>query len=476
MPTRKSNGIEVLPSARRLIGSLRDMGYDFTQAVADLIDNSIEANAHTVWINTEFEADDSWISVADDGLGMTPHELREAMRYGAEREYDLEDLGKFGLGLKVASFSQCQRLTVASRVGAERARITAYTWDFAHIQKTNCWEILPVSIESLPEAIQGRLQENRGTVVLWQRLDRILGYKHPYGEVAKKRFAQMSRELEVHLGMVFHRFLAGEVRGRKLRIILNDGNEVRPWDPFCRGEKATIRLKPSRILVTNDDFSGEVYLQPYILPAEDSFSSQETFKAASGPAKWNLQQGFYIYRANRMIQGGGWCHFRSPDEHTKLARIALDFSRDLDEAFKLNVPKMRVILPSQIREEVEELIGPVVKLARNVYDKGERGSRPSPADSAVPPPAIAPPYASPAPGRGTAGVPDPPGSSGPAPTPSSYSGIGADDELLTFDQWINRVLAAAAPSERLALSSIFDRIRALLAPSNSQDGSKEASS
>jgi hypothetical protein len=451
------------------------MGYDFAQAVADLIDNSIEAQAHTVWINAEFEAEDSWISVADDGQGMTPDMLREALRYGAEREYDVEDLGKFGLGLKVASLSQCQRLTVASRVGTGRARITAYTWDFDHIEKTNRWEILPVSIESLPKAIQGRLQETRGTIVFWQRLDRILGCKHPYGEVAKKRFAQMSRELEIHLGMVFHRFLAGEVRGRELRIILNDENEVRPWDPFCRGERATIRLKPSRILVQGGDLSGEVYLQPYILPVEDSFSSQEAFKDASGPAKWNQQQGFYIYRANRMIQGGGWCHFRSPDEHTKLARIALDFSRDLDEAFKLNVPKMRVILPPQIREEVDEIIGPVVKLARKVYDKGERGSRPPPRDSAVPPPVVAPLFVSPPSGTVTAGVQDPAGSSSPGPSPSSRSGTGSDDELLTFDQWIDRVLSAAATSDRLVLSSIFEKIRASLSSSNGHDRAGEAS-
>ena len=475
MPRRNSNGIEVLPSARRLVGSLRDMGYDFAQAVADLIDNSIEAQAHTVWINAEFEAEDSWISVADDGQGMTPDMLREALRYGAEREYDVEDLGKFGLGLKVASLSQCQRLTVASRVGTGRARITAYTWDFDHIEKTNRWEILPVSIESLPKAIQGRLQETRGTIVFWQRLDRILGCKHPYGEVAKKRFAQMSRELEIHLGMVFHRFLAGEVRGRELRIILNDENEVRPWDPFCRGERATIRLKPSRILVQGGDLSGEVYLQPYILPVEDSFSSQEAFKDASGPAKWNQQQGFYIYRANRMIQGGGWCHFRSPDEHTKLARIAFDFSRDLDEAFKLNVPKMRVILPPQIREEVDEIIGPVVKLARKVYDKGERGSRPPPRDSAVPPPVVAPLFVSPPSGTVTAGVQDPAGSSSPGPSPSSRSGTGSDDELLTFDQWIDRVLSAAATSDRLVLSSIFEKIRASLSSSNGHDRAGEAS-
>lgn len=440
--------------------SLRDMGYDFAQAVADLIDNSIEAGAHTVWINSEFEADDSWVSVADDGDGMTPDRLREAMRYGSERDYDVEDLGKFGLGMKVASLSQCQRLTVASRVGAERARVTVYTWDLDHIEKSNKWEILPVQIESLPKALQGRLRRSTGTIVFWQRLDRIMGCKHPYGEVARKRLASMSRELEVHLGMVFHRFLAGEVRGKKLRIFINDEHEIAPWDPFCRAEKETKRLKPARFLINDDDYSGEVVLQPYILPAQEAFSSPGAFKAASGPANWNQQQGFYIYRANRMIQGGGWCHFRAPDEHTKLARIALDFSRDLDEAFELNVPKMRVSLPARIREEVDDVVGPVVKMARQVYDKGERRGRshpglpgaPAPPECLPSSPSLGPPNRA---GVVGSGVP-------PSLLPSSDAASKAiqGNELLTFEEWTERVLATATESEKALLRGVLARAAA----------------
>ena len=173
-------GHELVPSARRLINSLRDLGYDFAQAVADLIDNSIEAGASRVSIDVEFEGDDSWVRIADDGKGMSPEELREAMRYGAERDYHDGDLGKFGLGLKTASMSQCQRLSVATRWNRDRADVAAYAWDLDHIEKTNRWEILPIERNSLGPAILEPLKHARGTVVLWQRLDRILGYKHPY--------------------------------------------------------------------------------------------------------------------------------------------------------------------------------------------------------------------------------------------------------------------------------------------------------
>src|SRR5687768_16355260 len=107
--------IEVIPDARRHMRSLSDMGYDFAQAIADVVDNSIAAEATEVRIDIEFDGDESWVRIADNGAGMRPEVLKEAMRYGANREYDEDDLGKFGLGLKTASMSQCRRLTVASR-------------------------------------------------------------------------------------------------------------------------------------------------------------------------------------------------------------------------------------------------------------------------------------------------------------------------------------------------------------------------
>ena len=127
------SAVELIPAAGRLIGSLRDMGYEFATAVADLVDNSIEADASTVSVDIEFEGGDSWVRIADDGSGMAPVALREAMRYGSTRRYSDDDLGKFGLGLKVASLSQCRRLSVASRTGRDRAGISAYCWDLEHI-------------------------------------------------------------------------------------------------------------------------------------------------------------------------------------------------------------------------------------------------------------------------------------------------------------------------------------------------------
>jgi Histidine kinase-, DNA gyrase B-, and HSP90-like ATPase len=351
------------------------MGYEFATAVADLVDNSIEAGASTVSVDIEFEGGDSWVRIADDGRGMAPAALREAMRYGSTRRYSDDDLGKFGLGLKVASLSQCRRLSVASRTGRDRAEITAYCWDLEHIERTNRWELIPIPRLPQGPTLHDLLQGSSGTVVLWQRLDRILGYRDPDGEPARRRLAAMCREVEGHLAVVFHRYLSGDVRGRRLRIQVN-GVEVHPWDPFARQERATKRLEPICIQLGRSDVRGQVTLEPFVLPHQADFSSPDTFRLASGPANWNQQQGFYVYRSHRLIQSGGWCRIRSVDEHTKLARVALRFSPQLDDVFRVNVSKMRVELPHWIRNRIADAISPVIRVANEAYRRtGTAGLR-----------------------------------------------------------------------------------------------------
>lgn len=431
--------IQLIPSAKRLIKSLRDMGYDFSQAVADIVDNSVEANATVIAIDVEFDGDRSWLRIADNGKGMRPEELREAMRYGAKREYEEDDLGKFGLGLKTASMSQCQCLSVASRWNPERADVSAYSWDLKHIERTNRWEILPADKEFAP--LRMPLKDTTGTVVLWQRLDRILGYKLPYGEMSRKRLGQMCREIETHLAMVFHKFLTGEVRKRRLKILVN-GNEVLPWDPFCRAEMNTKALQQVRLQVEEEGIKGEVIFDPFVLPPQDGFSTPDAFRMASGPANWNQQQGFYIYRAGRMIQSGGWSNLRAPDEHTKLARIAVSFTPELDEAFKINVAKMRVQLPASIRNDVKQVVTLVAKMARDVYDrKNPRNANGVPASAQTPMSAAA--------------------------TCATQSGVSAislktNDEvtnpLLSIEEWSRQLLAVAHSDEKPVIEKVLLRL------------------
>jgi hypothetical protein len=445
------SGIELIPSAKRLIGSLRGMGYDFAQAVADIVDNSIMARATLIAIDIEFDGDDSWVRIADNGIGMNPEELREAMRYGSDRDYAQDDLGKFGLGLKTASLSQCRRLSVASRWNPGRADISAYLWDLDHIERTNKWEILPIDRNGLGPAIREPLRDTTGTVVLWQRLDRLLGYKHPYGETARKRLSQMCRDVEVHLGMVFHRFMTGTTRRKRVKMLMN-GNAIASWDPFCRAEPKTKVLQAITIPIEHEGMQGEVVLEPFILPHQDDFSSPEAFRAASGPASWNQQQGFYIYRADRLIQSGGWSNMRAPDEHIKLARIAVHFSPNLDEAFKVNVAKMRVQLPSQISQQVRQATLSVVKHAREVYDrKAPVSTIPQRNKPSVPEKTVSTSPYTPANGGQTR----PPGS-----PPDTGTSVRV---LLTMEQWADRLRQAASPTERPVIDAVLSRLSGGLA-------------
>lgn len=359
--------VEIIPSAKRLIKSLRDIGYEFEDAVADLVDNSIEAKATVVKISLIFNGENSYLTIADNGVGLASKEIQEAMRFGSNRTYSEDgDLGRFGLGLKTASLSQCERLTVSSRQGEERARINSYCWDLDHIERTNRWEILRIEKDELKFEVLDSLKDTTGTVITWERLDRLMGYKYPSGEFAKKQSQQMVAGLRTHLGMIFHRFLAGEVTNKRISIFIND-ERVQAWDPFSRGEKHTLKLDEILIPI---DFNQGIYnvrLRPYILPPQSLYSSPKAHAFASGPNKWNKQQGLYIYRAGRVIQSGGWNGIRTSDEHTKLIRIALFIPHQLEELFQVNVAKKHASLPRQLKSELSIKIASITQKAQEIY-------------------------------------------------------------------------------------------------------------
>ena len=359
--------VEVIPSAKRLIRSLRDIGYEFIDAVADIVDNSIEAQATVVGINLKFEGEDSYLTIADNGTGMTSKDIQEALRFGSNRAYgNADDLGRYGLGLKTASLSQCERLTVSARRGEERARINSYCWDLNHIEQTNRWEILKIESDQLKDEVWRQLHETTGTVVTWERLGRLLGYKYPSGEYARKQAELMAESLKLHLGMVFHRFLSGEIHGKRIAIYINDERVV-PWDPYSRGEKNTQKLEPILIPLDFGDDICNVKVQPYILPPQSLYSSAKAHIQASGPGKWNKQQGLYIYRSNRMIQAGGWSGLRTSDEHTKLVRISVFIPSQLDELFQVNVAKKHLTLPRELRSVLLKEIQPIIHRAQEAY-------------------------------------------------------------------------------------------------------------
>ena len=367
---RLPDTVPILPSPRRLIETLRDVGYTFTGAVADLIDNSIAANASRVDIKVTPDGPNSWLRISDDGVGMDAATITEALRFGSERSYRADDLGKFGLGLKTASLSQCRRILVASRGSDQNSKIHARQFDLDRIMRDDKWEVEILGVRERPAELVEPLRSH-GTVVLWSQLDRLLGSRVPSDERAGKALWDKIERLEQHLGMVFHRFIEGDLHGQRRRrlVITINGNLVQPWNPFAPNEKRTQHLQERDYEIATDGVSGVVTFDPWLLPTKDQFSSEAEFNRLSGPEKWNQQQGFYIYRANRMIQAGGWSRMRAPDEHTKYARAALDFFPELDAAFGINIAKMRVNLPQQLRNRLEDPIEELLRAAKRAYKK-----------------------------------------------------------------------------------------------------------
>lgn len=364
-----SSTFDIAPSAARLTNSLRDIGYGFPTAVADLVDNAVTAGASRINIESEFVPNGSYVLLSDDGRGMTELELVEALRFGTRRAYGHNELGRFGLGLKTGSFSQCKRLTVVTRHSPKRARVSVMTLDLNRVNRTDSWTI--TSGESSPaiERAKAILMEGPGTVVIWEDLDRALPERYAESGWGRRRLASLSTKTADHLSMVFHRFLEGSVPGRSDLVITVNGEKVRPWNPFAPDQRASRALDEQVFEVQTETGSFDVRFQGFVLPSRHAFSTPEEFERMSGPLKWNRQQGMYIYRANRLVQHGGWSGIRGIDEHTKFARASIDFDTDLDEAFQINVAKMRVVLPPTLKQMLERPIHALCLLADDAYRK-----------------------------------------------------------------------------------------------------------
>jgi hypothetical protein len=353
------------PSAARLTSSLRDIGYDFVSAIADLIDNSIAAGATDVAVEIEFAGPDSTIYIADNGCGLNARGMIEALRFGSRRTYGSGDLGRYGLGLKTASLSQARCVTIVSR-SADRKRPLWMSLDLDLIAEFDDWVLAENPRDHAVARSEEMLGTGTGTVVVWQNLDRVLPASGAQGGWAKRRFEVLVEKTKRHLAMVFHRFLTGENKAQRISISV-DGDKVRAWDPFVRHEPGTQQLSTQQFELESATGVGAVELRRYILPGKRSFSSLDAFENAAGPLNWNRQQGLYVYRENRLVQWGSWAGTRGIDEHTKLARASLDFTSSLDEVFNINVAKMRVSVPAQLKQMLDRPVSELCILADRVY-------------------------------------------------------------------------------------------------------------
>lgn len=379
------------PSAPRMFQVIGNLGHNLPVAVSDVVDNSIAARATAVDVRYPRPVGGvPWLAISDDGHGMDRAALLEAMRFGADRDYDDRDLGKYGIGLKAASLSQARCLTVASR--SANSPITVLRWDQDHIDRTREWRLLQPALEDWEEEILlGPLRSRPGTVVLWSKVMPPRAVRRRRRRLAPDvpddAYGQALHDLELHMGMVFHRFLGGRTRsGRTLALALN-GRPVEAWDPFLRDHEATKSVASFAESVPGPgDQDCPVTVSPFVLPNKAQFESDRGFTRAGYDGRWNDRQGLYIYRADRMIQAGGWCDIWQRDEHTKYLRVAVSFDPDLDDAFEVNAAKMSVTLPPLLARGLKRNLAQARKAARKRYKEQSAGHRrPAPAPVPVAP-------------------------------------------------------------------------------------------
>lgn len=328
---------DVPPDPSFTLKTLRNIGYSLESAISDIIDNSISANAQNVWINSHAC---QFLMISDDGDGLSKEEIVTALTIGGvdcEDIRDKTDLGRFGMGLKLASFSQCKTLTLASKL--PDGTLSAWQWDLDRVANTRKWKIHSVSLDNsryLP-IIDKMKSLQHGTVVYWEKLDI---HAKGYPDISKKdveNFEEKLGQVRKYLGMIFHEFITSG----KLQIIFTDKRPVKAWNPFLSDSHAI------RIPLDSSHVPG-IRIQPYILPHRSKLSDRE-YESACGPfPDWNQAQGFYVYRGGRLISYGTWFGMRGfskKKRETNLARIKLDITNCDDSLWEIDVMKTSVKLP-----------------------------------------------------------------------------------------------------------------------------------
>ncbi|MBK9246082.1 MAG: ATP-binding protein [Burkholderiales bacterium] len=352
-----------------MMEALRGLGYSTAASLADIIDNSISAGATEVRVDFAWLGTSSRISVLDDGRGMNDAELESAMRLGEKSPLDARapgDLGRFGVGLKTASFAQCRQLTVATVKAGEHSCLR---WDLDALvdNPDGGWLLFEGAALGSERFLEPLANRTAGTLVLWEKLDRIV----TCGFTADD-FNDLIDRVEAHLAMVFHRLL--QAPKPSLCLLLN-GRPVAPWDPFMVGHPAKPWASP--IARTNTD-AGPVEVECHVLPHKDRLTSRE-LAVAAGPNGWTAQQGFYVYRNERLLVAGGWLGLGpgrawNREEAHRLARIRLDIPNTADAAWTIDIRKSTARPPVSLRPWLTRLAEDTRERARKVF--AFRGSPP----------------------------------------------------------------------------------------------------
>jgi len=361
--------INLTPNPALMITSLRDIGYSFVSAVADIVDNSISARSKHINIISRWNEGTPFLAVVDDGKGMYEGELIEAMRFGCKNPLEVrdnDDLGRFGMGMKTASISQCKKLTVLSKKD-DAFSIAVWDVDTIYNSENPQWtleithELNDVTSTKLSEVYNQYLAtEMSGTIVFWENLDRIGTVGSSPNELEKNHTHSLAL-LKEHLELTFHRFLSPDPGHKKTFIFIN-GTPLEAFNPFNPNSMTTVDMQEREI-----HYDGEIItVQAYILPHHNKVSAEE-YKRYEGAEGYLNSQGFYLYRNRRLIIKGTWFRLIRRNELNKLIRIRVDIPNTLDHVWRIDIKKSNAELPDAIKKDLKLIIERIQEAGKNVY-------------------------------------------------------------------------------------------------------------
>ncbi len=340
--------------------SLGSFGYTFSNAIADLIDNSISAKASKININSYWDGSKSYITLNDNGFGMTKTELENAMEIGSKSPNATRksnELGRFGLGLKTASFSQCNKLTVISKT--KNSSINGYTWDLNHLQKTQTWELLETVLEEYSNQLPFFHDNSNGTIVIWEQLKFIEKDTDTTNNYHKSNFLKIFTNLIENLKIIFHKFLDPTFE-RHIKIYLNQ-NLLPSWSPF---NSSHVMIYANMESLRNDQ---SFKIRSYVIKHKDLINDEKEYEEISGPFGLDKHSGFYIYRNDRLIDYGNWLdlELKINDRHNH-ARLELYIPNNHDLSWSLDVKKSKIIVPASFRSTLKTYAKKVMKESENI--------------------------------------------------------------------------------------------------------------
>ena len=376
--TNKIVSEDASPNPEYLIKSIAEQGYSLETSLADLMDNSISANADKVEVLIDTDSEPFKLFLADNGEGMTEKELSENMQFPSnspdESRHDF-DLGRFGLGMKTASFSQTRKFTVLSKKAGDK-KYHGRTWDVDYLRE-NGWKIIVNSDEEVAKImyLYKRLSKDylsvfedfeANTIVIWDGLYKFEDYlkEENRQHSLKKEITEITSD---YLALVFHRFMERGANPLQIRI---NNKRVKSFNPFPEEEKDFRQIEPKQSAFRSD----VIKIEGFVLP------SRSIAEAKKGLSKWTTRyrglmdmEGLYVYRADRIILFGGWNGIVKKAPRLQLARLRVEVGNSVDHFLHLNVAKSQVVVPHELRNAFEDYISDLkVEAEREYYNRGIR--------------------------------------------------------------------------------------------------------